>query len=110
MISYCLLVTYVIAVTALSLKPTVDIQSIPYNDKLAHCLTYALFTFFVWRLSHSHFRFLLYALLVFTYSVLIEFIQPFTGRMLSGWDMVANGVGVIFMVLALYRVPLPIIK
>jgi hypothetical protein len=104
LLNYGLLITYAVAVTALSLKPTVDIQNIPYNDKVAHCLTYALFTFFVWRLSPSRATFLINALLVFTYSISIEFIQPLTGRMLSGWDMVANALGVILMTLALYRV------
>ena len=103
-INYGLFITYAIAVTALSLKPTVDRQDIPYNDKVAHCLSYALFTFFAWRLSRSRATFTINALLVFAYSVLIEFIQPLTGRMLSGWDMVANGLGVTLMVLALYRV------
>jgi hypothetical protein len=109
-INYGLFITYAITVTALSLKPTVDIQDIPYNDKVAHCLSYALFTFFAWRLSKSRATFTFNALLVFTYSVLIEFIQPLTGRMLSGWDMVANGFGVTLMVLALYRVSFPTTK
>ena len=103
-VNYSLFITYAIAITTLSLKPTVDIQDIPYNDKVAHCLSYALFTFFAWRLSKSHATFTINALLVFAYSVLIEFIQPLTGRMLSGWDMVANGLGVTLMALALYRV------
>jgi len=108
LLNYSLLIIYALAVTVLSLKPTVDVQNIPYNDKVAHCLTYALFTFFAWRLSPSRSAFLINALLVFAYSVLIEFIQPLTGRMLSGWDMVANGLGVILaallITLTLHRV------
>jgi VanZ family protein len=103
-LNIALLVIYGAAVTALSLKTTVEFAPLFYNDKIAHFLTYSLFTLLAWRLSRSNRQYITYATLVFAYSVLIEFIQPYTGRMLSGWDMVANGLGVSLMYLALYRV------
>jgi hypothetical protein len=103
-LNIALLIIYGAIVTGLSLKPTVDFAPPLYNDKAAHFFTYALFTLLSWRLTQTYRQHLLYAALVFIYSVLIEFIQPYTGRMLSGWDMIANGLGVSLMYLALYQV------
>jgi len=99
-----LLIVYVMAVTSLSLKSTVDFVPPVYNDKVAHCITYALFTLLAWRLTRPNPQYIASALLIFAYSGLIEFIQPFTGRMLSGWDMVANALGISLTYLAVYRV------
>lgn len=101
-VNYSLIFTYVIAVSWLSLKPTVEVASPLYNDKVAHCISYALFTLLAWRLCQRQAQFIYATLVVLAYSVLIEIIQPYTGRMFSWWDIVANAVGAGVMFIYLY--------
>lgn len=99
----CVLIFYAAMVLWLSLKPTVDIVSPLYNDKVAHCLTYALFTFLAWRMSERRPPFICGAICILAYSTLIEIIQPYTGRLFSWGDIAANTLGISVMFLYLSR-------
>ncbi|MGS2717152.1 VanZ family protein [Eionea flava] len=97
------LIIYAAIVLWLSLKPTVDIASPLYNDKIAHCLTYALFTALMWRISHHRSVFIGGVICVLLFSTIIEIIQPYTGRLFSWGDIAANVLGVSLMSLYLSR-------
>lgn len=79
-------------------------MSIDPWDKLAHAVTYAIFTILVWRVSGPNRRFILACVLVVLYGGIIEIIQSFTpGRMMSGYDFIANTLGVLIAGLLLWR-------
>ena len=66
---------------------------IPHFDKLLHIGGYAIFCVLaVWALPGRHLLWL--AAGVFAFGVMIEFIQPLTGRSRDVMDALANGVGV----------------
>jgi VanZ family protein len=88
-------ISYAVLVTSLSLKPHVDLGELPYNDKLAHGFSYALFTFLGWRTTKAMRTFTLLTIGIFVYSGLIELLQSYTGRTMSFGDLMANGVGIM---------------
>jgi VanZ family protein len=98
-----ILVTYVLALTYLSLKPHIDLGEIPYNDKLAHILGYGLFTLLGWRITRNLIQFIILTLCIFFYSGLIEIAQSYTGRTMSLLDLFANGTGIAISFFILYQ-------
>lgn len=98
-----LLASYTVLITALSLKPHIDMGEIPYNDKLAHYLTYVIFTLLAWRITQSTRPFLRLSVGIFIYSGLIEIAQSYTGRIMSAMDLLANGAGITSMVFIFLR-------
>lgn len=72
---------------------------VPHFDLLLHFGGYSVFCFLaVWALPGR--RRLWLAAAVFAFGILIEVIQPLTGRTMSGLDATANGVGVVVGLLA----------
>jgi len=65
-------------------------------DKLLHFLTYGLFAILGFGISGSHRAYLFVCLAIVVYSGLIEVRQSFIpGRFMSGYDLLANALGVI---------------
>lgn len=89
-------------ITVLSLRPHIDTGNLPYNDKVAHFLVYFLFAFLAWRVTSWNKRFIALSVTIIIYSGLIEVAQQYTGHMMSFYDLVANTLGVITAVVALY--------
>ncbi len=106
-LNYAVFILFLLIVTTLSLKPEVNTGSVPYNDKVAHFLTYAILTLLAARVSPTYRRFTIYAVLVFFYSGVIEILQSYTGRMMSSLDLLANGAGVMAMFIMLCPIAFP---
>jgi len=90
------------ATTWLSLIP--QAPQIGPSDKLDHALAYYtlyLITDFAFPAAGV----VLKGASVFIYGVIIEFIQPYTGRFYEVADMAANGAGIL-----LYLVSVPVLK
>ncbi|MEJ2045766.1 MAG: VanZ family protein [Reinekea sp.] len=87
-----LFVVLMLVVMALSLAP-IDHPEFSPNDKVNHLIAYSMLTL----CGISGFRkWLLMAMIVFCWGVLIEFLQGMTTyRVLSWYDVLANGTGVI---------------
>lgn len=102
------LLAYALIVGWLSLQPGGN-SAIGSYDKLAHFLTYAVFAVLAYRLGLGRLIFSFVALLIVTYSGLLEFGQSFIpGRMMSGLDLVANSAGVVlgsFICLTFFNSP-----
>lgn len=99
-----LTVVYWGLLTILSLVPLSDIDSskIPYFDKLIHiCFYWGLNILLLWNITSNlkrelNIRNIIYATLIsVTYSVVVEFLQPLTGRNCDLEDIVANCVGAL---------------
>ncbi len=104
-------IIFLAAITFLSLTPNPGSAFEHVSDKILHVigwssmsvslgLPWLVSVFFnsnwlAYRTSSRLKKYLFAASLLFVYSIAIEFIQQYTGRQLSGWDMVANSVGVI---------------
>ncbi len=63
-------------------------------DKVHHFLSYGILMLWFSQVFHSRQRFLLLMALI-TMGILIEFIQPYTGRMFDPFDMLANSSGAL---------------
>ena len=101
-LKHCVFFAYGLGIAILSLKPHIDMGDIPYNDKVAHFITYALFTLLAWLIKQSHRHFLYLAIGIIIYGGFIEIAQHFTGRTLSFYDFVANSGGVVVCSLLLH--------
>jgi hypothetical protein len=88
-------ISYAVLVTGLSLKPHINLGELPYNDKLAHGISYTLFTFLGWRTTKTASTLTRLTIGIFIYSGLIEILQSYTGRTMSFWYLAANGTGII---------------
>jgi VanZ family protein len=86
-----------IGITYLSLKSASHATPIRINDKLGHFIAYAVFSLnalIVWRLKSYRFKTILGLVLV-SYGLLMELLQGFVpGREVSGYDLLANSIGV----------------
>lgn len=91
------LVAILMGITFLSLKSVSQQTSIRVNDKVGHFIAYALFSLnalVVWRQRTTKFKLGLGLALV-GYGLLMEFLQGFVpGREVSGFDLLANSIGV----------------
>lgn len=80
-------------ITWLSLQtPTEQLTSVG-NDKLHHCLAYAVLAFPVAMAKPRWY--ILYLLSMFFYSGLIEVIQPWFYRQMDVIDLLANSIGLL---------------
>jgi VanZ family protein len=91
------LLAIILGITFLSLKSVSHHTSIRVNDKVGHFIAYALFSLnalVVWRQRATKFKIGLGLALV-GYGLLMEFLQGFVpGREVSGYDLLANSIGV----------------
>lgn len=83
-------------ITILSLLPPESGVELPEYDKVGHFLAYTLFSWNVALLFKERKTQIIALILVFLYSMLIEFIQGFIpGREPSGLDLIANASGIM---------------
>lgn len=83
-------------ITTLSLLPPESGVEVPGNDKVGHFLAYTVLSLNVALLFKGRKTQIIALILVFLYSVLIEFIQGFIpGREPSGLDLIANLSGIV---------------
>ncbi len=87
-------IVYTVLITSLSLKPHIDLGEVPYNDKIAHIISYGIFTLLGWRITQKAPTFTIVSVGIFIYSGLIEVAQSFTGRDMSALDLLANAIGI----------------
>jgi VanZ family protein len=86
------------AVWILSLLPTVRSPlTFNYADKLIHFTAYAVLAFLTASSlkPERQYKFLQVFLFLFANGLLIEFIQPFTGRTFDWTDQGANALGIL---------------
>ena len=86
----------IITVTFFSLTPIKhgpDLGFLVY-DKVLHFSCYAVLSLAACQIGSNWNQKILYCSLTFLISVVIEFLQPLTGRSFEGLDMVANLIGV----------------
>ncbi len=100
------LIAVIIGIAYLSLTPT-EIITVG-NDKISHFIAYSTLMTNAGLLTFANKKqFILGIILCIFYGVVIEIIQHFVpGRVMSGWDMVANTSGVLLGVITtsfLYR-------
>ena len=86
---------YTLFVAVVSLSPGTGTSIDPW-DKLAHFGTYVIFTVLVWRITGYDQRFIVACLCIVLYGGVIEIAQSFLpGRVMSGYDFLANTLGVV---------------
>lgn len=91
MVFFC----YAGLVTFLSLRPLGD-SGIQHFDKLMHLLVYYIFAVFGYRMLRSKRHYWLLCLGIIAYGGILEVAQSrFPGRVMSGYDMAANTLGVV---------------
>lgn len=82
-------------VTILSLRPLGD-SGIQQFDKLMHLLVYYIFAVFGYRMLSSKRHYWLLCAGIIAYGGVLEVAQShFPGRVMSGYDMLANALGVV---------------
>ena len=102
MINIVFFVMYTAIITTLSLLPSENIGNPSYNDKLAHCAAYCVFTVLAYRIKLPFKGFISLTIGIFIYSGLIEVAQSYTGRTMSLADLIANGLGIIIGLIGIY--------
>jgi VanZ family protein len=86
---------YTLLVAVVSLSPGTGSSIDPW-DKLAHFGTYGIFTVLVWGITGYGRRFIVACLCIVLYGGIIEITQSFLpGRVMSGYDFLANTLGVV---------------
>jgi VanZ family protein len=86
---------YTLFVAVVSLSPGTGSSIDPW-DKLAHFGTYGIFTVLVWGITGYGRRFIVACLCIVLYGGIIEITQSFLpGRVMSGYDFLANTLGVV---------------
>lgn len=86
---------YTAFVTYASIRPMDSAPLEPW-DKVAHLVLYSIFALLGSRIVTNKKQFLYLCAGVVVYSGLMEIIQSFVpGRVMSGYDLLANAIGVI---------------
>ena len=93
--SRAIFVAYAGLVAFISLRPMTTASIEPW-DKLGHLIIYCIFAILANRVVVGKRHFQLLCLVIFLYSGLLELAQSLLpGRVMSGYDLLANGVGVL---------------
>ena len=94
---------YAALVTVLSLRPSTG-SSIEHLDKITHLLVYYIFAVFGYRMLKGGRHYWAICLGIIAYSGLLEVAQSYTpGRLMSGYDLLANTLGVVLGALVVTR-------
>lgn len=94
-IDWTVLVFYTAFVTFASLRPMNSASFEPW-DKLGHLVLYGIFAMLGYRVFRQPRAYLSVCIAIVVYSGLMEVVQSFMpGRVMSGYDLLANGVGVL---------------
>ena len=89
-------VVCLLSITMLSLSPSDAVPQVGGYDKIVHCLSYLFLSFCFWAGFQKARPVWLMLVLLVLFGVLIEVFQSFVpGRLMSFWDSVANGLGVL---------------
>ena len=104
------LVIVVIGIAYLSLSPSETI--VVGNDKISHFIAYSVLMFNAGLLTYNVKRnFILSIILCLVYGALIEVEQHFVpGRFMSGYDMIANSLGVFIGIISTVILYKPVTK
>ena len=85
---------YAVAIAFVSLSPSSGVSG-EHWDKVLHLITYAVFAGLGYRMIKEGRGYLLLCLGIIVYSGLIEVAQSYIpGRVMSGYDILANAAGV----------------
>jgi len=84
-------------ITILSLKPVIDLPSVPGGDKIHHMIAYAILMFPVALKKPKNWPYI--GLFFLCLSGGIELLQPLVGRHNEWLDIFANWTGIIFSIL-----------
>jgi VanZ family protein len=96
-IAYSGLVAYI------SLRPSVG-GGVEHLDKLTHLLVYYIFAVFAYRMLQYKRFYPAVCLGIVIYGAVLEYAQSFTpDRTMSGYDMLANTLGVVLGALVMRR-------
>ena len=96
--------SYASLVTFFSLRTSTADPGIEHLDKLTHLLVYYIFAVFGYRMLQGRPHYWAVCLGIVAYGGLLEVAQSYTpGRLMSGYDMVANTVGVVLGALVMKR-------
>jgi VanZ family protein len=99
------LAAYALFVAVMSLRPADSISLQPW-DKLLHIVTYAIFALLARRAIGGDRRFAAASLGIVAYGGLLEVAQSLVpGRVMSGYDFLANALGVVLGALAARAMP-----
>ncbi|MBL4806159.1 MAG: rhomboid family intramembrane serine protease [Rhodobacteraceae bacterium] len=71
------------------------------SDKVVHLVSYAILAHVACHAGPNWRRRYILCILVFVVSIIIEFLQPLTGRTFEGMDIVANFGGIIIGILVM---------
>ena len=94
---------YAALVTVLSLRPS-DGPGIEHLDKLTHLLAYYIFAVFGYRMLKDGRHYWAVCLGIIAYGGLLEVAQSYTpDRFMSGYDLLANTLGVVLAALVVKR-------
>ncbi len=89
------LIVYAVIVTVTSLLPG-GASELDHLDKLVHVLAYYIFAVLAYRALNNKKHYTLVCLGIIAYSALLEVGQSYApGRLMSGYDLLANILGVI---------------
>jgi VanZ family protein len=98
------LACYALLVTLASLRPGGGSSLDPW-DKPLHFITYAIFAILAYRVFTGGRRYVVACLGIVAYGGLIELIQSWMpGRFMSGYDFLANTLGVVVAAYAMRHV------
>ena len=98
-----LLIGYAVFVAVVSLRPASGVSIDPW-DKLLHFITYALFAGLAYLALGRGRGFLVCCVAIMLYGGLMEVGQSFMpGRVMSGYDFLANALGVLAVILLIRR-------
>lgn len=94
-VDWAVFIFYTVFVTFASLRP-MNSASIGHWDKLGHLLLYGFFAILGYRVFRQPRAYLSVCIAIVFYSGLMEVLQSFMpSRMMSGYDLLANGLGVL---------------
>ena len=104
LVNSLVLVFYAVLVAFSSLRPMSGATIEPW-DKVLHFVVYAVFAVLGYQVIKEGRRYFYVCLGIIVYGALIEVAQSYMpGRVMSGYDFLANTVGVVFGALVVRRV------
>lgn len=93
-LSRLIFLVYAVSIGFISLRPADGVALEPW-DKPMHFAVYAIFAILGYRVVRTRRQYIVLALAIIVYSGLLEIGQSFMpGRVMSGFDLLANALGV----------------
>ncbi|MBE7636415.1 hypothetical protein GUA87_06125 [Sneathiella sp. P13V-1] len=106
---------WLLSLTAVAVGSLLPLNKVPSDvfmlgDKFLHAGGYAVVSIFALGASMKNSRQVTLLLVTFGASVVIEFLQPYSGRSFEIWDILANGFGVILAVFIFQYAIFPLVE